>query len=44
MLLKIAATLRTTVGICNKRTMRTCDKTRFRRIDVVTNSCSYPGD
>src|SRR5262245_4106384 len=44
MLLKIPATLRAPTGICNKRTMRTCDKTRFRRVDVVTNGCSYPRD
>src|SRR5271157_5335178 len=24
--------------------MRTCDKTRFLRIDVVTNGCSYAGE
>src|SRR5262249_43730255 len=44
MLLKIPATLRAPIGICHKRTMRTCDKTRFRRVDVVTNGCSYPRD
>ncbi len=39
MLLKIAATLSAPVGIRDERTMRTGDKTPFRRIDVVTDRC-----
>src|SRR5208283_4591856 len=44
MLLKIAAALCAPVAIRNERAMRTCDKTRFLRIDVVTQGCSYAGE